>query len=104
MKVAVPRETAPGERRVALVPSGIAKFESVTVEAGAGAAALHPDAEYQAAGAAIAADFDAAVAGTDVTVKVQAPSLEEAQRLPEGSGIVSLFQPGSNLELVRLLQ
>ena len=59
MRIGVPRETAPGERRVALVPESAKKLiqagYEVAIEAGAGDAAGYPDAGYREAGATIAA-------------------------------------------------
>ncbi|HKH88884.1 MAG TPA: Re/Si-specific NAD(P)(+) transhydrogenase subunit alpha [Acidimicrobiales bacterium] len=107
MQVAVPRESAPGERRVALVPEVLARLQAkgidVTIEAGAGAGALSSDEAYVDAGAKVAPDWAAAIAGADVVCKVQAPAPEEANRLQEGSALVCLLQPGSNLDLVKVL-
>ena len=70
MRIAVPRETAPDERRVGLVPDGVAKLvkagHSVTVERGAGAGAGIPDAAYEKAGATLADSFAGTVTGADV--------------------------------------
>jgi NAD(P) transhydrogenase subunit alpha len=107
MHVAVPRESAPGERRVATVPDTIKRLQpsgiEVTIEAGAGAGALFDDDAYATAGATIAASNDALFADVDVVCKVQAPSLDEAALLPEGSNLICLLQPSSNLEVVRVL-
>ncbi|MGD0083122.1 MAG: Re/Si-specific NAD(P)(+) transhydrogenase subunit alpha [Acidimicrobiales bacterium] len=107
MHVAVLRESAPGERRVALVPDVLARLLAagieVTVESGAGAAALNADQAYVDAGAKVAADWAATIAGADVICKVQAPTPEEANRLAEGSALVCLLQPAANLELVKVL-
>lgn len=77
MLVAVPKEKTPRERRVALVPEGVkalAKLDcEVLVEAGAGAEAGFPDADYEAAGARIEADPDAVLSGGDLVVKVSPP-------------------------------
>jgi NAD(P) transhydrogenase subunit alpha len=108
MQVAVPRETAPAERRVALIPAILARLQGtgidVSVQAGAGAGALYPNEAYVAAGAKIMADVVQLVGEADVVCKVQPPSLEEAKVLREGSAIVSLLQPGAELELVKVLQ
>ena len=60
MRIGVPKETAPGERRVALVPESAKKLiqagYEVAVEAGAGTSAGYPDAAYREAGATVAAD------------------------------------------------
>ena len=95
MRIAVPRETAPDERRVGLVPDGVAKLvkagHSITVERGAGAAAGAPDAAYEKAGATLADSFAATVAGADVVAKVQRPSPAEIASLPEGSVLIAIL-------------
>src|SRR5260370_21635184 len=74
MIVGVPRETFPGERRVALVPSSIPTLAKggleVLVEAGAGAQAGYPDAEYVAKGAKIIPERRDLFAAADVVVQV----------------------------------
>jgi len=74
MIVGVPRETYPGERRVALVPAVIPLLAKagleVLVEAGAGASAGYPDADYVAKGAKIAADRAEVFRTADVIVQV----------------------------------
>jgi NAD(P) transhydrogenase subunit alpha len=107
MQVAVPRESAPGERRVALIPDVLPKLAAagveVAVQSGAGAAALFSDAGYESKGARIVPDAASAFAAADVVCKVQAPSLAEARALRPGSAVVSFFQPGADLEVVRAL-
>src|SRR6476469_10079576 len=84
MKIAVPKETAAGERRVALVPDVVRKLTAsdheVVVQAGAGEAAMIPDSLYEEAGAKITSD-PAAAWDADVVVKVAPPSEEEVGRL-----------------------
>jgi NAD(P) transhydrogenase subunit alpha len=96
--VAVPAESAPGERRVALVPEVLGKLTAagvdVVVQAGAGRSAYLSDDEYAAAGARIAPDLGAALAGAQVVVKVVAPDAAEASRLPEASTYIG-FLPSS---------
>jgi proton-translocating NAD(P)+ transhydrogenase subunit alpha len=92
MRIGVPRETAEGERRVALVPEIVEKlvpsgFEFL-VEPGAGAEASFPDAAYADAGAQLADWADA-----DLVVKVQKPSEEEQARLREGLVLIGFLQP-----------
>lgn len=106
-RLAVPKETQPGERRVALIPDAVGRLckagLTVAVEQGAGAAARFPDGAYQAAGAAIAPDAGALYAGADIVLKVQRPSQEEAARIREGATVVSFLQPARDAELVGLL-
>ncbi len=107
MQVAVPRERASLERRVALVPEVLSKLAAkgieVAVEKGAGEAALFPDEAYEDKGARIVADVADLLAGADVVCKVQPPSLAEAAMLREGSAVVSFFQPGGAVEVVKAL-
>lgn len=105
MKLAVPLETRPGERRVALVPSELSRLPGaeVIVQRGAGEAALHPDSEYEAAGARLVSGAAALYSEADLIVKVNPPSLEEAELLAEGATLLSLLAPSSYLELVRYL-
>jgi NAD(P) transhydrogenase subunit alpha len=103
MRVGVPRESAPGERRVALVPEVVARlvpggFE-ILVEAGAGEAASFPDAAYEEAGALLGSDPWSA----DAVVKVQAPSAEEAGRLREGQILIGFLQPLTDREGIERL-
>src|SRR5436305_550006 len=93
MRIGVPRETAAGERRVALVPEVVGKlvpagFE-VLVQRGAGEAASFPDSAYEEAGARLVDDW----ADADAVVKVQKPSDEEAGRLREGQLLIGFLQP-----------
>ena len=105
MKVGVPRETVPGERRVALVPEAVGKLTragtEVVVESGAGVGSGHDDEAYRKAGATIA-DRSAAL-GADLVVKVQKPSTEEVGLLREGAALIATLQPLTNADLVRAL-
>ncbi len=108
MQVAVLREVAPLERRVAVVPDVLAKLKAsgidVAIEPGAGASAFASDNAYAAKGATVVADRSRLLAEADVLCKVQAPTLEEAENLREGSAVVSCLQPLANLDLVRTYQ
>ncbi len=96
MRVAVPKETAPGERRVALVPEIVEKLAAggfeVAVEQGAGEAASFSDSEYRDAGAGVVSR-DELFADAEGVVKVQKPSAEEVERLAEGSILIAFLQP-----------
>jgi H+-translocating NAD(P) transhydrogenase subunit alpha len=94
----VPRETAQGERRVALVPEMVAKLveagHEVVVERGAGSAASFEDAAYEEAGATVAdSAWDA-----DAVVKVQKPTADEVGRLRDGSVLIGFLQPLTDSE------
>ena len=106
MRLGVPRETAPGERRVALVPDIVGRLvasgNDVLVEVGAGSAAGFTDAAYAEAGASLvqsAADVYAA----GLVCKVQRPSAAELAALREGIVLVALLQPLVDQELPREL-
>jgi len=105
MKVGVPRETVPGERRVALVPEAVGRLTKagteVVVESGAGTGSGHDDEAYRKAGAAVG-DRSAAF-GADLVVKVQKPSAEEIALLREGATLIATIQPLTNADTVRAL-
>jgi NAD(P) transhydrogenase subunit alpha len=94
MIVAVPKETAAGERRVALAPDGVKVLAKlgldVRVEPGAGVAAGFDDAAYAAAGAKLEAG---ALAAAELVLKVQAPSDSEIARIRSGATLASLMRP-----------
>jgi NAD(P) transhydrogenase subunit alpha len=92
MKIGVPRETAPGERRVALVPESVGRLPDgveLLVERGAGDGARFSDDDYAAAGATLVDD----ALGAELVAKVQKPSAEEIDRLREGSVLIAFLQP-----------
>ncbi len=95
MRIAVLKETAAGETRVAATPETVKKIialgHSVTVQTGAGAAASYPDDLYKTAGAELAAD--GAIGSSDLIVKVRRPSDSEIAAIKPGSGFVSLLEP-----------
>ena len=96
MKVAVPRERREHEHRVAATPESVKKLRAmgldVAVEAGAGEDAWFPDEAYAAAGANVAADARAALAGAGVVLKVQRPTDAD-----EGDDEIALLAPGTVL-------
>ncbi|GAB2660200.1 NAD(P) transhydrogenase subunit alpha [Arenimonas aestuarii] len=89
------RETAPGERRVALTPETTRKLSGlgvrVLIERGAGEPAFFPDAAY--AGAEFSDDADAALAQADVLVCVQPPANQRLARLKPGAVVIGLLAP-----------
>lgn len=96
MKVASVKETAPGERRVALVPEVIGKMTAagleVLVQAGAGDGASIPDSAYTEAGASVVAE-DALYNDADIILRVQKPSAAEVKKLKRGQVVIGLLQP-----------
>ena len=107
MKLAVPAETVPGERRVAIVPEVakrlVAAGWTVTVQSGAGTAAAFPDHEYTDAGAEVAPDLASCLAGASGVVHVQPIGAAEAEQLPDGAVTLSFFQPGAAAEVLPVL-
>jgi len=93
MKIGVPKETAAGERRVALVPDvagSLGKKEiDVAVEPGAGEAAGHPDSHYTDAGA----DVGEGAWSAEVVAKVAPPSAEEISKLSSGQVLIGHLAP-----------
>lgn len=114
MKLAIPRETKPGERRVALTPDNVTRLVKVgyevLIESQAGEAASFADDDYAAAGARVVADPRELWQSGDVVLKVQPPAphpalgVHEADLLREGATIISFMWPGKNQELIERLR
>jgi H+-translocating NAD(P) transhydrogenase subunit alpha len=106
MKVAVVKETAPGERRVALVPESVAKLRAagleVMVETGAGDGAWLSDDAFTEAGAGIVT-HDEAVADGDVIVMVGRPDEATIAGLHSGQAVLGMLAPLTDPELARRL-
>ena len=107
MKVGTPRETAPDERRVALVPDTATRLAAaaleVNVESGAGSAAYITDDAYQQAGAKIVKSAATLLGEADAVLKVQAPSAAEVDLLKKGGVLISFLQPATQGDTVRAL-
>src|SRR6267154_6273605 len=93
MRVAVLKESIQGEKRVAAVPATVEKMVGagieVLVEAGAGVASGFPDADYRGAGAKVDARPESTLSEGDVVLKVQRPSAQEVDRIPERAVLVA---------------
>jgi NAD(P) transhydrogenase subunit alpha len=96
MRIGVPKETAAGEHRVALVPEVVGKLTAkgldVLVQSGAGADALLPDDAYTEAGAQISTD-SAQIWGSDVVVTIAPPEPEQIRSLGSGSILIGFLAP-----------
>jgi len=105
MRIGVPKETTPGERRVALVPESGKKLiqagYQVVVETGAGSAAGFPDAAYRDAGVTL--DAPATVLGADVVLKINPPEPNEIEAMRPGAIYLGSLMPLRNLETVKTL-
>jgi NAD(P) transhydrogenase subunit alpha len=99
MRIGVPRETAPGERRVAVAPDVVSRLTGsgfeIVVEAGAGEQAAFPDSDFAEAGATIAGSVLGEAEGI---VKVRKPSVEEAGKLREGDLLIGFLEPLTDTE------
>jgi NAD(P) transhydrogenase subunit alpha len=106
MKIGVVKETAEGERRVALVPEAVRKLSAkqleVVVERGAGEGALIPDDGFEEAGAKLVGD-PAEALSADVVLKVAAPNSEEISKLGSGSVLIGFLSPLTNGEGVKAI-
>ena len=111
MLIGVPQETAPRERRVALVPESCKKLiqsgYEVVVEKGAGESAGFADAAYRDSGARIESDASALLGTADLVTKVNAPSTaparDEVAWMKPGAIYVGSLMPLRNLETVKAL-
>jgi len=106
MKVGVARETAAGERRVALVPEALGKLTAagveILVEAGAGAGAAIPDQAYVDAGATVVATVEL-YANADAILRIQRPTGPEVSMLRDGQMVVGLLSPLLDAALMQTL-
>jgi NAD(P) transhydrogenase subunit alpha len=106
IRVAVPKETLPGENRVALIPEVVRKLAKLDVEilleSGAGVSSHYPDDEYDAA--RIVTDTDTLYREADVVLAVQPPSADTLGKLREGSIYIGLLLPFQRLEHIKGLK
>lgn len=107
MKLAVPKELATGERRVALVPESAKKLIQagfkVVVEHDAGLASHFPDQAYLDAGATIENDAAAVYNGAECILKVGTPQLSEVARMTSGQMLLTSLMPTRHLDVVTAL-
>ncbi|MBV8665347.1 MAG: Re/Si-specific NAD(P)(+) transhydrogenase subunit alpha [Burkholderiaceae bacterium] len=107
LKIGVPREIFPGEKRVATVPEVVEKLIklgfSVAVQSGAGDASNFDDASYRAAGAEIVEDATKLWAASDIVFKVRGPGEEEVRLMREGGTLISFIWPAQNPDLLQKL-
>ena len=115
MRIAVPRETAPGEQRVALVPESCRKLiqagYEIAIESGAGEAAGFADSSYSEAGAILVSDPASLLGSADIVLKVTAPAVgngagnarDETAWMKPGAIYVGSLMPLRNLRVVRAL-
>src|SRR5277367_554174 len=106
MRIGVPKETAAGEHRVALVPEVVSKLQAkgldVVVQSGAGAGALLGDDAYTAAGAKVVSD-SAEVWGCDVVVTIAPPDPQAIRGLGQGSILIGFLAPLTSPQTTKAL-
>jgi NAD(P) transhydrogenase subunit alpha len=111
MRIGVPKETWPGERRVALVPESAKKLiqsgYTISIESGAGVTAGFPDSAYQEAGVTTEPDPASVLATADLVLKVNPPAVDgqrdEAKSMRPGTIYLGSLMPLRNLDTVRAL-
>jgi H+-translocating NAD(P) transhydrogenase subunit alpha len=104
MRIFVPKELHPTERRVPLLPSGAAKLTGlgaeIEVEQGLGSALNFGDSQYEKAGAKISSDRAGSLAAADMLLRVRQPPLDEVDLLKKGCIHTSFLDPFNERELV----
>jgi NAD(P) transhydrogenase subunit alpha len=104
MKIAVPKETHPGETRVPLIPDHIAKLvkagAEVSIESGLGQTLKIGDDQYGDAGAAVVSDRNALIQEADMILRIRKPLPEEVDRMKAQSIYISLLDPFNERELI----
>jgi NAD(P) transhydrogenase subunit alpha len=107
MRIGIPKEIHPGEKRVAATPDIVEKIKklgfTVSFESGAGETANISDADYQAAGAEVVRDPGQLWSIADIVLKVRAPEAGEIERLRPGQTLISFVWPGQNSDLMNKL-
>ena len=106
MRIGVPAEIKPGETRVAATPETIRKFiqlgHTCLVQRGAGVASSVPDADFEAAGAAIASQAADVYSQSDIIIKVRGPEPSELPLLRRGTVLVGLLNPHDDYAMEKL--
>lgn len=104
IKIVVPKETHPGETRVALIPESVGRLvqkgAEVEIESGLGATIHASDADYEKAGAKVNADRKALVSGGDIVVRLRKPPEEELSWMSKGTIHISHLDPFNEKPLI----
>ena len=107
MILGVPRETHPGEKRVALIPESIPKLEKVGIKVamqeGAGEPSGFLDAAYQEKGASLKPKRADVFAEAELILAVRGPSPEEVSKMREGQALVCMLNPFNSVDLIKKL-
>jgi NAD(P) transhydrogenase subunit alpha len=104
MRIAIPRETHPGESRAPITPEHAKKLvrlgATLMIEAGTGLSAGFSDAEYEEAGASVVSDRGELLGTADILLRLRKPSLEEIPQMKQGCIHVSYLDPFNERELI----
>jgi NAD(P) transhydrogenase subunit alpha len=107
MKIGVPKETYPGEKRVPLVPAGVEKLvqlgATVEIEEGMGVSAGFGDDQYRDVGAGVTSERRSLLASSQIILRLRKPPEEEISLLKEGTIHISFLDPFNEMDLVDLL-
>ncbi len=107
MKIAVPLESQPGEKRVATVPEVVGRLVKlgveVLIEEGAGIGAHYTDQAFKEAGATLVDDLERLYSEAEVVLRVQPPAPEVVRRQKAGSIAIGFMNPYQNVELVKAM-
>ncbi len=111
MRIGIPREIHPGEKRVATTPEAASQLQKlgfeILIESGAGFAAKFTDEAYRDAGVAVAPDAQTVYRESDIILKVRAPEYDqehgfhEIESFREGQTLISFLQPAQNQDLLK---
>ena len=109
IKIGVPKETFPLEKRVAVSPANVKTFlkegfGAVNVESDAGASSFFSNAEYVEAGATIIPSGENVLKESDLILKVRPPTMEQVKSMGDGKTLISYIYPSANKELVEQLK
>jgi NAD(P) transhydrogenase subunit alpha len=108
MRIAIPRETYPGENRAPIIPDAAKKLcrlgAEVVIESGMGINSGFADAEYVEAGAEVSSERAAMLGSADIVLRIRKPDLEEVSQLKSGCIHISFLDPFNEHELINALK
>ena len=107
MKIAIPKETYAGEKRVAIIPADVAKLckrgADICIETGMGQGSGYSDDDYQKAGATVNNDRRALLSDADLVLRLRKPPIDEIAHLKKGSIHISYLDPFNEKNLLDML-
>ncbi len=104
MRIAIPKETHPGENRIPITPNDAKKLvrlgAEVVIESGMGTGSGFTDEEFTEAGASVSADRDELLGSADILLRLRKPELEDIAKLKRGAIHISYLDPFNEHGLV----